>query len=141
MIKSILTQTKSYMYQELCCNTSAKTYITGWSKIEFGTDSNLSVSVVKPAVASLTWLYVICNIGLYYNKLLISGILLFFFSIFGYLIICNCTSYIPLYLLPLKQKWIFATNTKNNALEMTNLLQYWLMLETFCGKPRCFFII
>ena len=48
---------------------------------------------------------------------------------------CNHSSLSLCTYFQLKQKWIFATNmNKNNILEITDLLLYWLMLEIFNRK-------
>ena len=39
-----------------------------------------------------------------------------------------------MYLLPVKTKIDSSDRQKNNIPEITNLLQYWLMLENFGGK-------
>ena len=63
-------------------------------------------------------------------KSVISGTYVVFHNI-GHMIICNCSFFISMYLLPVKTEKDL--REINNVTEITNLLRYWSMLEIFDG--------
>ena len=68
-------------------------------------------------------------IGQYHNKLVISRMLFFL----GHSTVCN-NSVIAMCLLTVKIEMVFTKDVKKNVPEITNLLQYWWMLEISGGK-------
>ena len=77
----------------------------------------------------------ISNIDQYHNKSVISGTLQSFHNIGHSIILQHRSSCIAMYLLPVKTEMDFRDRgEKNDVPEITDLLQYWPMLEFFGGK-------